>query len=151
MNLLKYKAFEEFGPIRNLLLPAHENNPNVTTLKKIYTLNNEKIIDVGNHINTMYKDGYYIKVKHIKSNIQLIYHNEPCNIFGVNVTNDNTRVISIGSHKDVHIKRDSIVINVKGDDSLFILSVDDDFELTFTKPKVIISDQDPLGEEDWES
>lgn len=151
MKLMNYRTFENI-----LLLPPHnnekniENNLNITTLKKLYDLNNKNIIDVGNHINNMYNEGYYIKVKHVVSGIELIYHNEPSNIFGVPANNQD-RIISINKHKNIRIKNDSIVINIKGDNSLLILSIKDDYEITFIKPKIIISESDPHGEEDWNS
>ena len=149
------KTYEEFAP-KQFLLPAHgEENVEfdsreggsriVFTLKELYDLEKKNIALVANRINQICDSGAYITVRHTKTDMKLIMHNEPRIIIGV----EGGRTISLKNYKDLKINADSIIINEKSDDSLYILSVKDDYEFVFIVPKVIVSKHDPYGEEDW--
>lgn len=147
------RTYEEFGPNPNILaLPPHEedserSNRMIMSMKSMMQLDHQDVIAVGNRINAMCKSmGAYVLVRHINSGMLIVDQNEPCNIFGVTAD----RVITIGGHREVKVHDDSIVFNIKTDDSLFIFSAKDNYEFIFIKPKVIVSAHDPYGEEDWE-
>ena len=151
----KYKSFES----GQILLPqnAGDDKPKIFdsgvevssgwrgTLKFLYTLQNNNIISVGNRVNSIISEGSYITVNHVDSGMSLISKDEPSTIFGV----AGGREISIGGYTGVRVENDSLVINIKVDNSLFILSVKDNYDIRFIKPRVIISKEDPWGEEDW--
>lgn len=141
------KTYEEFAPSPNLLLPPHKENleeedKNIFFLKTLYELANYDIEKTAKRINDFCELGYYIKIKHLKSKIELIKNNEPCVITGI-------KSGEISKH-GVDIKGDSIIIEIEHDKSLFVLSIEDDYQITFKKPKIVISEHDPYGEEDWE-
>lgn len=147
------KTYEEFGPNPNVLaLPPHEENSErgnrvVMSIKSMMQLDHQDVVEVGNRINAMCKTmGAYVLVKHVDSGVFIVDQNEPCIIFGVTAG----REITIGEHRAVKVTDDSIVFNIKTDDSLFIFSTKDNYEFVFIKPKVVISQHDPYGEEDWE-
>jgi hypothetical protein len=108
----------------------------------LYQMNGNDIEKTAKYINDYYSKGYYIKVKHIKTGIEIIKHNEPCNIYGA--------LAGTVTQSGFDAKQDSIVIEVLHDQSVFLLSMKDDYQITFQKPKIVISKHDPYGEEDWE-
>lgn len=149
------KRFENFSP--RLALPPHTpppHDPNrfsdlnlKMTLKQFYELDNGDVKSIADRINNMRNvGGTYIRVSHMPTGIKLISQNEPCIITGISARGIITK---IGSHKDIMVDDDSIIIYIKVDDSLFILPVNGDYEFEFVKPKVVISHHDPYGEEDW--
>lgn len=140
----KYKTFEA------LLLPAHEpensdNRKTITSLQSLYKLTNNQIKEVGNKINSLLTDGTYITVKDVNLDFMLISNNEPSTIFGMTPG----VLSSIGPYKNIKVDDDSLIIYVRVDECLFILSVKDDYEITFIRPKIVVSEHDPFGEEDW--
>lgn len=149
--LTMLKTYEDFAP-NQFLLPAHEEeggsdagSRTVFTLKELYDLEKKNISFVANRINKICDSGAYLTVRHIKTDMKLIMHNEPRLIIGV----EGSRTISIRNYKDLKIDSDSIIVVEKTDDSLYVFSVKEDYELTFIVPKIVISKHDPYGEEDW--
>jgi len=148
------KTYEEFGPNKDLnvplALPPHkeddEKDKTLTmTLKQLYDLDNKDIVSVGNRMNAFLEEGSYLKVKDLKAGFYLIDQSEPLILFGLKGGN---KVVFKGI-EDVAAKNDSIIIRIKSDDSLLILSTLDSYEFNFVKPKIMISSHDPYGEEDW--
>jgi hypothetical protein len=149
MIINNYKQFEQSGA---LLLPPHNLNrnndevvPNQSKLKmselvKIYT----SPIVLGNKINSFCENEVYLTIKD-ETGINLISQQEPMIIFGV----EKNREITIGPYNGIVVDEDSIVIYVKSDQSLYFLSLKDEYYMTFTRPKVQISNYDPFGEENW--
>jgi len=136
-----------------LALPPHEtederkNKPMVMSLKELYNLDHKDIIACGNRIKAICESsGRYIRLRHIGTSTILISQNEPFLVFGAKAGHK----VTVGKNHGVEIIDDSIVINVKADDSLFILSTKEMYEFTFIQPKVIVSKHDPYGEEDWD-
>lgn len=138
------KTYEQFAP-NPLLLPPHSPEKEIIKLKELYDTSNKNIHDVVDKINEKYDKGYYMIVTHLTTGIKLIYNNEPSIIFASKGGN----MVSIGNNNNIKIPKESIIIYVKSDDSLIILSINDNYELTFIKPKIQISKEDPYGEEDW--
>jgi len=145
MYINNYKQFEQNSV---LMLPPHEpkNELNqsilmMSELSKLYP----DAHTLANKINSFCVGGIYMTVKDYETGVNLISQQEPMIIFGV----DKGREITVGPYNGVPVDADSIVIFVKSDDSLFFLSLDDEYILTFTRPKIQISDIDPFGEEDW--
>jgi hypothetical protein len=138
-----------------LLLPPHsssnddekESSKKVFFLDTLYEMSNNNIIATANKINDICKsNGFYINIKHLKTKLNIITGNEPNIIFGAEAGS----TINIGGHNGIPVEEDSIIINQKGDDSLYIFSIKDNYQITFIKPKIIISEHDPYGEEDWD-
>lgn len=136
-----------------LYLPPHENNDKnetkvIYSLKTLYSIEHKDIVNLSNRINSIIESGYYLKLKDNKTNIFYINQNEPLVIFGV----VSRKSFSIGSHKDINCDKDTLVILCKSDDSLFLFTEDSfsRIEAIFVKPKRIISEHDPYGEEDWD-
>jgi len=155
--MIPLKRFENFDQSDEVLfkkpqlaLPAHKprkTDKMVVELKDLYRSEQHNILNTANGINNLIEDsGTYLKVRDIRSNIWLISQNEPFVLFGM----QKGQSLSIGSNKDIDCKDDSIIINVRGDDSLFVLSVKDAYEFTFIRPNIVVSSHDPYGEEDWE-
>jgi hypothetical protein len=140
------KTYEQFAPNPLALPPHKEENEQVESkmtffLKTLYEMEREDIVTLANKFISWISNGYYLKVKHLDSKTELIRHNEPCEIIGA------TKGATVYG---IDIPEDSIIINVKHEESMFILSVKDNYQITFVKPRVMISAHDPYGEEDWE-
>lgn len=138
------KTYEEFSA--PLLLPAHKEEPisGKMFLQTLYEMEGENIIALGNKMRSIIDSGAYMKVKHLKSGIEFLSQNENIFIFGCMAN----REFSVGKHRDIKVKEDSIVISLQ-DGSVFVLSIKEDYQITFVKPKIVIADHDPYGEEDW--
>jgi len=145
------KTYEQFAP-NPLALPPHipednekpEGNKLVMTLKETHELEHQDIVQTGNRINSLIEMGAYLKVKDVKANFFFINQNEPIILFGIKAG----QTFSFGK-KEVKADDDSIVIISKSEGTMFVLSVKDSFEFTYVRPKIIISQHDPYGEEDW--
>jgi hypothetical protein len=152
------KTYEEFGPRKDLniplALPPHKEEEESgeggktlkLTLKELYELDHKDIMAVGNRMNAFLEEGTYLKIKDLKANFYLIEQSEPLILFGIKGGNK----ITFGGQDDIPCKNDSIVIRIKSDDSILVLSASDNYEFSFVRPKIMISAQDPYGEEDWE-
>jgi len=146
MFIDNYKKFEQHSP---LLLPPHqpENRPNQSIMKmsdlvKLYP----EPLTLGNKINSFCVGGVYLTVKEYSTGVELIPQQEPMIIFGV----EENKEITIGPYNGLRVSVDSIIIYVKIDQSIYFLSLDDEYVLTFTRPNTRITSYDPYGEEDWE-
>jgi hypothetical protein len=144
------KKFENFSP-GVLALPPHEEpeekNKLVMTIQMLYDLERKDIEGTANRINSILNDGTYLRLRDKNSNIFLITQNEPLLLFGLK---GGTELNKIGTDV-VKLKPvdDSIIIKVKVDGSIFVISVRDNFEFIFIRPKIVVSHHDPYGEEDW--
>jgi len=147
------KNFKLFEQTNLLMLPppkGYDNNNDkiVLTLEELYKLSNRNVENIANKINSFINKGYNVKVHNTEFEFKLNSKNEPVIIFGTK----GNREISIGGYRGINIEKDSIVIFIQADKVLHIYPMHgelDNLEFTFTKPKIIISDVDPLGEEDW--
>lgn len=144
------KTYEQFGPPQNVLaLPPHvpekQDTKMVLSLKQIIGLEHGDIVAAGKRIEAICDSGSYIKLRHIGTSIPLILHNEPFKVMGV----PKGQKFSVGYYNDIEVKDDSIVIYVRVDNSLYILSKNEMYEFTFIRPIAKVSAEDPYGEEDY--
>jgi hypothetical protein len=134
-----------------LLLPPHvekdEGGKIIFLLSSLYAMEHKDINQMSNRINSMIEMGKYIILRDLNLDMTLINQNEPMVVFGVEKGKDFNR----SSHKGIYCSADSLIINIKSDDSLFVLGSNnfENYQITFIKPKKIISQHDPFGEEDW--
>lgn len=134
-----------------LALPPHEEKEDggriVFLLSSLYTLDHKDINQMSNRINSMIEMGKYIILSDLDLDMTLISQNEPMVVFGV----EKGKSFNRSSHKGIYCSVDSLIINIKSDDSLFVLSSNnfENYQVTFIKPKKMISQHDPFGEEDW--
>lgn len=146
MFISNYKQFEQNQP---LMLPPHipynEPNSSILFMKDLVKLYPAPHI-LANKINSFCENGIYLTIEDLNSGLYLISQQEPLIIFGV----EQGREITIGPYNGVKVDEDSIVIYSKYDESIYFLSLKDDYKLTFTKPNTQKSIIDPYGEEDWD-
>jgi hypothetical protein len=149
MYIASYKKFEQNQPM--FLLPAHsdEGNANIPdrSIIKMSDLVNlyPEPHKLGNKINSYCENGIYMLIKEVNTGLDLISYQEPMIIFGV----EKGREITIGPYNGLRVDVDSIIVFVKSDESIYFLSLEDDYIFTFIKPNIRISNIDPYGEEDW--
>lgn len=140
-----------------LALPPHKGDDVVPpelnetkiiyTLKTLYSIEHNDVVLLSNRINSIIETGYYLKLRDDKTNIFYIGQNEPLVIFGVYANKSFSR----GEYKNISCKTNTLVVNCKSDDSLYLFGENDFYRIQsiFIKPKRIITVHDPYGEEDW--
>lgn len=137
MNTNKYiKNFDNYNE-------SVTNIPVKYTLKYLYKINNNNINDVVTNLKKMLFSDGYLSVFKSDINLSILNKYEPIEIIalpkGKNTINNST----------FDIDTDSVGLISKDDKSIYILSVLDDFDIMINYPKIVISEMDPYGEEDW--
>lgn len=129
------------------ILPEINDSKLVYTILQIYNMEHRDIINASNRINSILESGTYLRLKYKKHDINFIYQNEPVLVFGMKSGNSFTK----GNYSNVKCDTDSIIIYCKTNDVMFVIGVNEfkDYELIFIRPKRVVSDHDPFGEEDW--
>lgn len=119
------------------------NLPVKYTLKYLYKINNNNINDVVTNLKKLLFSDGYLSVFKSDINLSILNKYEPIEIIalpkGKNTINNST----------FDIESDSIGLISKDDKSIYILSVLDEFDIIINYPKIVISEMDPYGEEDW--
>lgn len=119
------------------------NLPVKYTLKYLYKINNNNINDVVTNLKKLLFSDGYLSVFKSDINLSILNKYEPIEIIalpkGKNIINNST----------FDIESDSIGLISKDDKSIYILSVLDEFDIIINYPKIVISEMDPYGEEDW--
>jgi hypothetical protein len=119
------------------------NLPVKYTLKYLYKINNNNINDVVTNLKKLLFSDGYLSVFKSDINLSILNKYEPIEIMalpkGKNTINNST----------FDIESDSIGLISKDDKSIYILSVLDEFDIIINYPKIVISEMDPYGEEDW--
>ena len=137
IGILRYiKPYDRFKNENLLLLPPHKEDYNFFTLNKLYNDEGKSIYRVINKIKTEIGKGSFLKIYDKKFDIWYMKENLP-----VRISHDPDEDEKSISFYSIH------------DDSTFVFDVDDPsierFLFYLVKPKIKISDIDPLGEEDW--
>lgn len=119
------------------------NLPVKYTLKYLYKIHNNNINDVVTNLKKLLFSDGYLSVFKSDINLSILNKYEPIEIMalpkGKNTINNST----------FDIESDSIGLISKDDKSIYILSVLDEFDIIINYPKIVISEMDPYGEEDW--
>ena len=114
------------------------------TLSELYELSDKDIIELGNKINFFCTGDNFILVKHVSTGLNLLSNNESIYVFGIKKGENISQKLKV---YNIDIEIDSLVIYKINFEELYILSVEDDYDIQFVTATTKIIEYNPRGEE----